>query len=376
MTTSRAASSGHALVGAPERRTPPRTARVAASVSGSMTAAAEMSSCSCVARARTTAGSPSSVRSTTSRRSSVSAARRTRSSLPSGSTMCMRSARARSSSSYSNISGVQHVGVRGGDPVEQLRAVDVLVEQLQRRVDLARGLGSDLADGGAGQMGGRVGGLLGQHHRERGVKTLDQAQELVGGAQPAGQYHPGQRRQRPRGVRHQHAEHDVGPVTAGDHDRTVGEAVEQVGQRHRGDDERRRLEPECRRIAADQLARAGLQQIGDGRRRQQPDLGQDVHRWLVTAEPRRISRRRAPARRGWRIPPRRRSPPRARDSSASSMAAITSSSDRPAPDTTHTAGMPRFAATRALNASSPDTPTSVKSVPTASTASQSRASAL
>jgi hypothetical protein len=53
--------------------TPGQTA-CSSSVAGSITAAAEMSSCSWVARARTAAASPSSVRSTTWRRSRVSAA--------------------------------------------------------------------------------------------------------------------------------------------------------------------------------------------------------------------------------------------------------------------------------------------------------------
>ena len=62
------------------------------------------------AGAVTSSGLPSTVRSATPRSSSCSAAARIRSSLPSGSTMCRRSARARSNSTCSNISGVIRVG--------------------------------------------------------------------------------------------------------------------------------------------------------------------------------------------------------------------------------------------------------------------------
>src|SRR5664279_5006288 len=58
------------------------------------------------ALARTTLSSPRSVRSATRSRSRLAAARRIRSSSPSGSTMCLRLARARAISRYWNISGV------------------------------------------------------------------------------------------------------------------------------------------------------------------------------------------------------------------------------------------------------------------------------
>ena len=73
---------------------------------GSTTRAPSRRTPSCAARRWTAASSPRRTRSATSRDNSVAAARMMRSSSPSGSTMRRRSARARSMSIDSNISGV------------------------------------------------------------------------------------------------------------------------------------------------------------------------------------------------------------------------------------------------------------------------------
>ncbi len=75
-------------------------------VIGSMMVAAEMSTPRLVATALISVSSPRSVSSAMPRRSTVAAARRTRGSAPSGRTMRRGSERARSTSSYWNINGV------------------------------------------------------------------------------------------------------------------------------------------------------------------------------------------------------------------------------------------------------------------------------
>ena len=105
MTTSRAASSTMPLCARRSVYSAAKRSRRSSSV-GSRTFAPHRSTPSRDAAPRTASSGPSSVSSTTRRRSSVSAARSTRSSVPSGSTMCFLASRARSSSVYSNISGV------------------------------------------------------------------------------------------------------------------------------------------------------------------------------------------------------------------------------------------------------------------------------
>ena len=122
---SRACSSVDALVLRAARGTARRTARAGRWSVGSVSVAADRSTPSSAARARTWASSPRMVRSATPRRSSRSAACRIRSSSPSGSTMRLRSARARSISWCSNISGVVTVGI-GTASRSSRSAVDVL----------------------------------------------------------------------------------------------------------------------------------------------------------------------------------------------------------------------------------------------------------
>ena len=151
-------------------------------VAGSTTAAASMSTPSCAARERISPSSPSRVSRAIPRESTWSAARRMRSSAPSGSTMWAPAARARSTRSCSNISGVTAPPSRGRrDPVAD-QGVEVgvvgLVEQRDGRPELARGVGGDPPLDPAEGRRDRHRARLRRHDRQPHVEARDQPVDL------------------------------------------------------------------------------------------------------------------------------------------------------------------------------------------------------
>ena len=104
---------------------------------GLSTSAADRSRPSSIARDRTSNGSPRIVRRATPRLSSVAAALRMRSSSPSGSTMCLSAARARSTRSYSNMSGVTTSRRADVEAREQRIRIHMAFEERERGVVFA-----------------------------------------------------------------------------------------------------------------------------------------------------------------------------------------------------------------------------------------------
>ena len=107
-------------------------------VCGSSTSAADRSTPSSAARARTCASSPRIVSSATPRCRSRPAAVRMRSSSPSGSTMCLRSDAGPVQQLVGEHLRRHHRRNGNGQLRQQIRGVDVGVHQRQRGVDLAQ----------------------------------------------------------------------------------------------------------------------------------------------------------------------------------------------------------------------------------------------
>ena len=263
---------GHALVRPQARRSRRRTPRASGLVAGSTTAAASMSTPSWRALARIWPSSPSRVSRAIPRESTWSAARRMRSSAPSGSTMCAPAARARSTRSCSNISGVT-APLGGTDPVADER-VEVGVVGLVDERHGARILRADSAvmpPLDAVERGrDRHRPLTGRHDRQPHVEAVDQQVDLRRELEPTVEHHPGQRRQGAGMVREKHAEHDVVSVTRHDHGGTLEEPVDDVRHRHRRDDAGRGSRG---RAAPRHRARACRRRPSRGRPRSAPAAG-------------------------------------------------------------------------------------------------------
>ncbi len=77
-------------------------------------------------------------------------------------------------------------------------------------------------------------------------------------------------------MRHEHTQQHVGAIARRDDDATVDEAVQHVGQRHGAHQHIQGFPSEHRRVAAEQLAVARLEQVTDGRCGEQRLVGDRV----------------------------------------------------------------------------------------------------
>ena len=243
MTMSRAASSTMPLCARRSVYSAAKRSRRSSSV-GSRTFAPHRSTPSRDAAPRTASSGPSSVSSTTRRRSSVSAARRTRSSVPSGSTMCFFASRARSSSVYSNISGVTASERATSKRSSRSSPSTCVLEHRQRLGDLARRVAGDHALARAGQDRRLERPVPREHDRQHRREALQRPQDRLRRPQPAGQHDPRGRGQHRRRVREQRRQHHLRAVAGRDQHRAVLDAVHQVRQRHRRHRQVQRLAPE------------------------------------------------------------------------------------------------------------------------------------
>ena len=148
------------------------------------------------ARARTLFSSPSKVRSATPRRSRIAAASRIRSSWLSGSTIRCRSARARSISWYSNISGVRTSEPETSIAAQQRRLIDLFGEHPTRGLDLAARILGDRSAYPHQPLGRGEGAQVGQRDRQVLLHTFGQPADGLGDLVPTGEQDPGQRRER------------------------------------------------------------------------------------------------------------------------------------------------------------------------------------
>ena len=158
---------------------------------------------------------------------------------PSGSTTCWRSARARSSSANSNISGVTTSGrstssaASRAAPSTCCSNSDSAVSTL--RCESAGEASVRVADGARGPERAQ----LGADDRQPAAEPVDQAGDQRRGQEAAVEDDAGQRREAVGLVRHEQAEQHVGAVAGRDDDRPVGQPVQQVLDRHRADHARR-----------------------------------------------------------------------------------------------------------------------------------------
>ena len=179
---------------------------------GDSTSAARMSMPSSIARARTSIGSPRITRSAMPRLSTVAAARSTRSSSPSGSTIRRRSARARSMSSYSNMSGVTTVERARPEQTGQLLGVDVPLEVRQRGVVAPLRVGGEAPAGVHDPHRGLVRAEVGRDDRQRRAEAVDEAVDLVGERERTVEHDAGERGERSGRVGEERREQHLGAV--------------------------------------------------------------------------------------------------------------------------------------------------------------------
>ena len=211
-------------------------------------------------------GLPSRVSRTTPRWSSWSAAARMRGSSPSGRTMCLLAARARSISWYSNISGVTTlVGLtsrrsRSADPStcssKSRRAVSILRadERVSARCDGVQVRGRAHRSGGRGDDR--------DVHLETGDEPLDRVRQL----QPAVEDDARGGREGLGRIGQEQGEQHVGAVGGRDDDAALEQPVEHVRHGHGGDDQPGRLTVEECVVAVDQGAAGGGHELADGGR--------------------------------------------------------------------------------------------------------------
>ena len=202
---------------------------------------------------------------------------------------------------------------------------------------------------------------LGADDRQPAARGPSTSRAISGaGRKPPLRMMPGQRREPLGLVRHEQAEQHVRPVAGRDDDGAVGQPVQQVLDRHRADDDVEHLARQQRLVARDERAAHRLRQLPDRRRGEQR---------VLRAPPTTAARCRRAGRRG-----RRSTEPGAHRlattattwawlacisvTTTSATWAITAGLRCP-PLTTSTTGAPRFAAMRALYASSVGPATSV-----------------
>ena len=155
------------------------------------------------------------------------------------------------------------------DRREQPAALDVLLEQRERAVDLPLRLAGQPPTGARGGGRGAERAHVRADDRDARVEALDQPRDARCGVEAAVEDDPGEGREALSRLRGEQAQHDVRAVARGDDDRAVVQAVEQVLERHRADEDVDDLTGEQRLVADDEPAVHRVHELPDGRRHQQ-----------------------------------------------------------------------------------------------------------
>ncbi len=169
-----------------------------------------------------------------------------------------------------------HLGDRNRQLRQQVRQVDVALDQLQRGVDLALRRRGDPAacrpDSGRGVEGAERGGDDRQPQPQPGNQRTRRPMQL----EPAVEDDARQRRKAFGGMRTGHREHHLGAVAGRHHHRSLRQPLQHVIGRHTGHHHAHHLAVHQRGVTADQAAMHGGLQIGDRRRHQQRLVGHGI----------------------------------------------------------------------------------------------------